>query len=323
MDLLFADEQMAIETLGSNFDRLANSMERIANTPALKNQSQPVRAVELGGGTGVITMYLLACGRCVFCEVIDRAAQPLAIGKRWAANLGLANISFRQASYADLQASGSPDFDFAFAEHALDLDLDSENRLNPLELPKTPVLPAAYSQLVEAMHRVLKPNGSGLIGSGTATPSALAALCAALRTNKLAIDWRLTSNRDGLQLYVRPNALIVIDSSEDEALAIVADVAEHRKVPPPEGRSLQKIFRTGTKYLEVRSECKDVKFICSIFQVAGLACLFQWNSEGCEGATVFSAARLVSWANDALRDAKSREISHRFVDARLSPLLEP
>ena len=39
-------------------------------------------------------------------------------------------------------------------------------------------------------------------------------------------------------------------------------------------------------------------------------------------ATVFSAAKLVSWSNDALRDAKGREIRHRFVDAHLSPLLE-
>ena len=323
IDLLFSDEPMALETLGSNFDRLANSMDRIANGPAFKGDSSPARTCELGGGTGLISMYLLACGRCGYCEVIDRAAQPLAIGKRWAANLGLDNISFRQASYADLQASGTSDFDFAFAEHAFDLNLNSENRLNPLEVPKIPGVPEEYSQLVQAMHRILKPNGIGLIGSGTATPSALAALCSALRTARLAIDWLVTSNKDGLQLYVRPDGSILIDSTEDEALAILADALSEHKLPPPEARSMQKIFSAGNKYFEVISESQDVKFICAIFQAAGLAYFFQWNSKGYEAGTIFSAANLIAWSKNALRDAAVRKITHTFIDPRLSPLLAP
>jgi len=321
MDLLFADEQMAMETLGSNFDRLANSIDRIANSTAFNHQAQQVRAVELGGGPGLISMYLLACRRYAFCEVIDRALQPLEIGKKWAAELGLANISFRQASYADLHASGTSDFDFAFAEHALDLGLDSENGLNPLELPRSPVVPAMYLQLVGAMHQILKPNGCGLIGAGTATPSALVALCAALRANQLAIDWRLTLNRDGLQLYVRPNGPILFDSTEDEGLAILADALSEHKMPPAEGRSLQRIFSSGTKYFEITSENEDTRFTCAIFQAAGLAYLFQWNSKGYEAATIFSAAKLIAWSDNGLRDAKDRRIIHRFVDPRLSPFL--
>jgi hypothetical protein len=200
IDLLFADEQMALETLGNNFDRLAFSMDRIANGPAFSGDSHTVRTCELGGGTGLISMFLLITGKSGFCEVIDRAAQPLAIGKSWAAKLGLANISFRQASYADLQASGTADFDFVFAEHALDFDPKTEKDLNPLE-PNglRSIIPPAYSQLAEGMRRLLRPKGIGLVGSGIATPSALASMCCALRQSKLPIDWRLTSNRKGLQ----------------------------------------------------------------------------------------------------------------------------
>jgi hypothetical protein len=150
----------------------------------------------------------------------------------------------------------------------------------------------------------------------------LSLLCAALRERHLAIDWKMSSNDHGLQLYIRPGGVAVINSPEDEALAILSEVVPTRDVSAHESRSLEKIFREGTKYFEVYSEANHIIYRCSIFQLAGLACLFRKNSAGDEGAKLFSAGKMHVWTEDALRDARKRSLTSRYIDERLVSIID-
>jgi hypothetical protein len=323
MDLLFADEKTAIETLSSNFNRLANSMERLETSPVFK-KGRLNRVGELGGGSGVLGMWLAFKNLCETCEIFDHAKNPLAIGEKWAAKLSLKSINFRHVSYAELASGASRNFDFVFAEHAVDLGQFSMNPdLTDVVASECDTLfSQRCKELAGAFNRLLLPNGVGLIGGGVPTPASLSLLCAALREQQLAIDWKLSSNEQGFLLYVRPGGYIVIDSPEDEALAILADSLPKRKTSPTEARSLETMFHRGKKYVEVCSEAEGVKYKCSIFQCAGLACLFQRNSKGYEGATVFSAGKMHVWADDVLRDASKRSITSRFIDDHLASILD-
>jgi hypothetical protein len=60
---LFADEATALRTLGSNFDRLAHSMERIAKTKIFSD-GKVKRVADLGGGPGIIGLWLVSSGLC-------------------------------------------------------------------------------------------------------------------------------------------------------------------------------------------------------------------------------------------------------------------
>ena len=72
-------------------------------------------------------MWLAFKNLCEFCEIFDRAKNPLAIGEKWAADLSLKNVDFRHVSYAELASDVSHNFDFVFAEHAVDLNYFSMN----------------------------------------------------------------------------------------------------------------------------------------------------------------------------------------------------
>jgi hypothetical protein len=102
----------------------------------------------------------------------------------------------------------------------------------------------------------------------------------------------------------------------------LADAVASRKAPPAEARSLEKMFRQGKTFAEISSEGEGVKYKCTLVQCAGLACLFQRSSKGHESATVFSAAKMRIWAKDMLADAAKRNITKRFIDERLVPLLD-
>jgi hypothetical protein len=99
-------------------------------------------------------------------------------------------------------------------------------------------------------------------------------------------------------------------------------VVPTRDVSPHEARSLEKIFHEGTKYFEVYSEAEHVIYRCSIFQIAGLACLFRKNSAGDEGAKLFSAGKMHLWAKEALQDAKKRMLTSRYIDERLMSIID-
>src|SRR5436190_1582550 len=83
MDALFASEATALITIGSNFDRLANSMDRLAKSPAFA-KGKLGRVAEVGGGTGLLGLWLTNNQLCESCEVFDRAKNPLALGAKWA-----------------------------------------------------------------------------------------------------------------------------------------------------------------------------------------------------------------------------------------------
>ena len=211
MNLWFTDEQMAAETLGSNFDRLVSSMERLANSPVFAN-GRLNRICELGGGSGVLGMWLASCSLCNSCQIVDYARNALTVGRQWAAGLALPKVEFRHASYADVASAGSYDFDLVFAEAAIDVGGEAD-----LFVVKR------CRELAEALRKqVRSDSGVGLIVEGPPNAESLPYLCEALRAEHLAIDWKLSSNKDVLVLYVRPQEGALAGSLECDVDALLA-----------------------------------------------------------------------------------------------------
>ena len=326
MNLLFKNETGAQETLGRNFKRLENSMRRLSNAPPFRNGPLG-RVAELGGGAGIIGMWIASNNLCESCRIYDHALNPLKIGEKWAITLGLPNVSFQQATYDQIgHSSGTRDCDFVFAEHAIELnsypdvwdgDDESVRQIHAFFLKR-------YGELASAISNLLKPGAIALIGHGIATPWALNLLCQALRAQELVINWQYTSNRDGLQIYVRQSGSPVLDSSTDEALALVCDALQERQVPVPEVSSQRSLFAAGTTYLELRFKVGEEKGEIVLKQRAGLAALFERGSSGHEAAKIRSAGRLLELARLGLgvvAKTKDCELSYKFVDPRLETII--
>jgi hypothetical protein len=322
IDALFKDEATALRTLGSNFDRLANSMERIARAEVFRDK-RPSRVADLGGGPGIISLWLLSNGLCESCAVYDHAKSPLNLGEKWATSLGITGVTFHHQTFADLGREPQQSFDFVFAERALSFDympLKVSTRSDSMNPKDCPFLPA-YLELARAIKNLLKPECLGFIGSGNVFPVCAAALCAALREENLSINWQLSSNRDGFQLFVNPERTMLLESFEEDALAILSDVKERSEFSKRDVLSLEKIFQNGRKYIDICSEDRETEFRCTVYQLAGLAGLFQSSSNGSKTAKFYSAGSLPGLAQSIMKDADNRRVLEKYIEPRLTSIL--
>jgi hypothetical protein len=158
-----------------------------------------------------------------------------------------------------------------------------------------------------------------LIGHGLATPWALELLCQALCSHNLSIDWSLTTNRDGLQLYIQNKFNPILNSAREEALALVCDMTEIRSLPPSETASQYAIFADGDSYLELRFHVGEERGEILVKQKAGLVFSIQHGSEGHESASLGSArhiVRLVKQGLDIVTRTKDCIVTHKFLDPR-------
>ena len=302
IDALFTSEELARETLGGNFKRLENSMRRLSKSPVFRGGSLD-QVSELGGGTGVLGMWLADCRLCRHCEIYDHAANPLSIGKEWAKKLDLSTVSFHQSSYADIaSAQRARNCDFVFAEHAIELsnypDIWDENDHDARECHA--FFGRRYYELAAAVSALLKPGAVALIGHGIAAPWALELLCNALRSQDLVINWSLTNNGNGFQLYIREGGDLILNSAREEALALVCEMMDMRLLPQPEISSQEEIFGDGNLYLQLRFQAGDEKGEILVKQKAGLAFFLERGSDGHESARLASAGHIACLVEEGL-----------------------
>lgn len=322
IDPLFKDEVAARKTLGTNFTRLAHSIERVSKVEVLKS-GKARRVADLGGGPGIIASWLVLNGLCETCDVYDHAKNALMIGETWATSLGATGVRFHHETFADVGKRDHERFDFVFAEHALSFDY-MQPRISPrgqyMNPKDCPFLPC-YVEMAEAFKKLLHPHGTGLIGAGNCSPVCASALCLALREQDLAINWKLTSNNNGLQVFLNPDEKMLFETHEEDALAILSDMEDRKEFSKYDVLSLERIFQTGRKFIDLSSEENDTEFRCTVFQYAGLAGLFQSTSSGSKTAKFYGAGRIPSLAESAMTDANRRRVIERYVDPRLESIL--
>ncbi len=177
-----------------------------------------------------------------------------------------------------------------------------------------------YHELAAAISTLLKPGCVALIGHGIPAPWALELLCKALRSQNLVIDWSITSNRSGFQLYVGDRGTPLLNSPREEALALICDMMEVRRLPPPEISSQREIFADGNSYLELRFQVGDDQGEISVKQKAGLAFFLERGSEGHEAARIASAGHIIPLVKEGLgvlTKTKNCVVTHQFMDPRV------
>lgn len=191
-DVLFADERVARSTLSEDFDRYVEHLHALGkfwNFP----HAPPRRIAEIGGGAGVVALYLAQQFPDALIQVFDRAEKPLAIGRKWASDRRIGNIEYIKASYEELANGAYGTHDIALLYNGLSLSADPPNDMSMFSyrevlknLGVTPV--AVMNAGTFAMSRLLEENGTGVVCGGW-TPWGAVHFFEALRKSDLGIDW--------------------------------------------------------------------------------------------------------------------------------------
>lgn len=196
-DVFFANERVGRSTLSHNYERYLRDLKALVEF--WKFPESPRRITDLGGGAGVVPMYLAHRHPAAQVVVYDWAEGPLAMGRRLAEARGINNIEFRKASYDDLatgSVAGVDASDVVLLYYGLPLDAEYPLGVEPFldreVFENAGVSPGAQMRsAATAVARLLADDGIAVI-CGNWTPWGAATFFDALRQAGLGIDWTRT-----------------------------------------------------------------------------------------------------------------------------------
>jgi SAM-dependent methyltransferase len=187
----YITEQIAKRVLSTEYDTLLTYLQyfrRLCESlPSLR------KIADIGGGTGIVSMYLAACHPECKATVYDHSPAQLALGRKWTKEQNLRGVRFVQSTYGQLAnqvKAGS--HDLVMFVRAMDLKLPAPGSGDlSLRIPDCPVRrPSPDIQTaVTAISRLLAPDGVGVI-SCALSGWGLVTLFESVRRAGLGVDWR-------------------------------------------------------------------------------------------------------------------------------------
>jgi hypothetical protein len=198
IDGLFASEEVAVEVLSSNPERLIVSMKQAASFLAAFGESNSL-VFDFGGGPGLVSFWSAQkFPRAKFC-VVERSAKCIQIGTQWKARLSLSNVDFhRDAESMNLSNLGK--FNLVLVEYVFSL------------LPASDEDEVELRNLVETALRTLRPilasDATCQIRFGGYCPTGLAILLEEMDRGGFKLDLdNCNSGHWGTTLTVCPTEL--------------------------------------------------------------------------------------------------------------------
>jgi hypothetical protein len=194
-DDFYVTEAMAKRSLGAGYECFLRTLENL--TPEVGFPVAPRRVADLGGGTGVVSLYLAARHPASRIVVYDHWPRQLELGRMWARERRLSNIRYVDATCQQLASRTKPGAnDLALCFRGLDLRIarPGTNDILPAVDASFPAHPRPRADVLEAMAALaglLSADGVGVIEcpwSGLG----LVHLFEAIRRAGLGVDWRWT-----------------------------------------------------------------------------------------------------------------------------------
>lgn len=193
-NVLFATEEVAKLSLSREYEWFLNTLEYVQDVvtelPRLR------RVSDVGGGVGIVSLYLATRDPNCKVTVYDHAAQQLELGRKWAADLKIRNIEYVQKQYQQLATGPEKDNDFVLFLRGMDLRLPKPGTgdisLDVNGCPRSdPRLTADLLAAMTSIKRLLSRDGIGVIACSFSAWG-LINLFEACRRAGLGVDWRLS-----------------------------------------------------------------------------------------------------------------------------------
>jgi len=317
-DMMFCDEEVARYILSGDFNRILGALSRLKKaTP-----SHATRIAELGGGVGLLSFWLAkSMPNCQF-TVVDKSANSLAMGEKWAKKAHLTNVSFLQASYEDIGANewNANKFDFVFAEAAIGISLRFSRPT--LEFPISTEMLETHSgdagssamPLLRAAEAILSPDGTLFVSAYGLSMEAMYSFFKTTRLGRLRVDWKKSSSRGNVRLFLSPRAPEIFADAEAEAFAICTSTFKTKFLSAYEADAVKAFFDGGRQILHCTYSTEEGEGMLTIKEGNGLAYLFQGLTSGDSQGCLTSASRIPSLIKLALRHLRKTSSTTIFDD---------
>lgn len=195
-DLYFMDDEIGLKFLSADFKRFEMILMTIENHEGF--MVSPERIIEIGGGPGIVSLWLAKKFKEAACIVYDISENAIKLGRLIANRLGIENIEYRKAGYHELSKTKSHEKgDLILGLSSLFLkvipekesehfsaDADNSSFSCPARMMTT--------DFVKACSNLVREKGLIYFSQGAFNDLGLLTLFSALRNNRLGIDWKLT-----------------------------------------------------------------------------------------------------------------------------------
>lgn len=216
MDMCFKDVPCGKQTLGRDFSRLEFCMKLLNSHPGIV-RLRPRRMADLGGGSGVLSIWMAYKDPTARFVVVDPSQNSLDFGKSLCEEIGILNVTFENKDYKRLNFE--TDFDFVMSNYSLDLQF-----LAPEDPSSDPTLGKRlrsvlrrYKEFAQGMKTCMDPDGLGLLTSGDTSFDSVEMVCRAIRKASLSIDWDYTRIDGCFQMFLKSTGPDVLHSYLQDA----------------------------------------------------------------------------------------------------------
>jgi len=321
-NLYFMDEDIGLKFLSADLDRFRMLIQTIETHEAFKHS--PGRIVEIGGGPGIISIWLASRFKTSECVVYDISDNGLNLGRKIASKLKINNIEFRKASYLDLaKMKNTEKADLILGLSSLFLKIMPENPAGHFSAEIDPFSFASparemASDFVKACSNLVSDTGAVYFSQGAFNDLGLLTFFSLLRKYKLGIDWQLTkTSGEGkgagfsfreIHIFAKPNMTSIFKNArEDLRTFLYSGKTNKNKTPELIGHAdfetYIDLLSEGIKIAEVITR-KDnntfEKFV--IFCKSGILGFFSTSSTGRRSGFTGAAADFKQ-AADRLKSA--------------------
>ncbi|GAB6093808.1 hypothetical protein JCM14469_00600 [Desulfatiferula olefinivorans] len=308
VDLFFTNPAIAGKFLAADRPRLTQLLMTVTDLPGFPRYIE--QAADVGGGPGIVCLWLAQRYPEARFTVFDRSDKALSVGRTWARTLGLANVHYQKASYADLAGSSTPErFDLVLGLGALNLLLspgDGRPHLCAAVDPSSFTGREPLNDFVAACRRLLSPEGLLYFSQGSFSDLGLLGLFDALRSQGLGVDWRYShAVGDGeaaafsikaLHLFARTDRPTVFCDARDD-LAVLLYAAKNPRFSDKivlghgDFEAWLGLLSDGIKLADIRARQADGRIErFTLYVKSGVLGFFSSHSGGGRSGFIHSAA---------------------------------
>lgn len=342
-NMYFMTSEIACHFLAADLPRLRRVLENLESLCIIPPSATHV--AEIGGGPGIVSLWLAREYPGVEFVVFDYAENPLKVGRHWARQLGVTNVTYREKSYRQLaEEKPGQTFDLVLGLGALDLNL------KPLEGPPglslaEHAIPAKDAKVVtlhefsRACSRLLKPGGFLYFTQGSFNDLGLLCLFDAFRANNLGVNWEHTHARgegEGASFSIKEILIVACPGLPSVFASAVEDTQTFLysgKCDGFHGKTVLgyadfdaylALLTDGCKLADIKTRHGDnTTERYSIYVKCGLLGFFSSNTKGMRSGFLDSAASFASCCRKLLgvvQAGQSRNI--QITEAYWHPIFE-
>ena len=341
-DIYFLTESIAKKTLSTDYKRIFSVIKSINKINGIPHK--PRYICDLGGSTGIISMWLAKKHADSEVMVFDQCKNPLKIGEKWAKDMKISNINFFQSTYRNVpECVSDKKFDLIIATYPFEMEfglptnvfIESLKNINISDLSKDLVDP--IKDFVNACKNIVEESGVIYINPGVSNELGLLVLFEFLRIHGLGIDWSHSTaspvkplNGCGsgtciyeVNLYIKPSLPSILKNAWEDLRAIMLIAQWNGNAQSLYGTDFDTYFdllSSGDRILDITVESYSSIGKFFLFQKSGMAGLFEIKNPFTYRGIINSAAAVPEMVEE-LENGLNRNKA-KIIDSYYHPNLK-